>query len=81
MITTSDAVNRVVGAADIINDAVHHAVQAEVTKAVANAKAELDRKIPEIVGGITIHIAQQLSMQTIGHELIIRIRLDDLRKK
>ena len=59
--------------------AIEKEVEREVKKAVENAKAELDRRIPRLVAGLSISLLQQASFEYRGSHLCISVRLEDFR--
>lgn len=62
----------------IILKAVQTAVEDEVKKIVEQAKERLDRRIPEIVAGVSLRVMKGVSMETLHNTLMIKIKMDDL---
>ena len=64
----------------MIEEAIRQAVKMEIDRAVKtateNAKAELDRRIPEIVAGLAINVIEHVSMERLQNELLIHVRMD-----
>jgi hypothetical protein len=64
---------------DIIARSVRSEVEKAVAVAVENAKRELDRRVPEIVAGLSIKLMERVSMTRLQNELCIHISLEDKR--
>ena len=68
---------------DRIMEAITESVRAQVEEAVkvvlARAKEDLDRRVPEIVAGVSLRAMERISMERLGPELVIHVRLDDNR--
>ncbi len=62
---------------NVIQCAIKLALEQEVEKALARAKADLDKRIPELVAGLALHVAKNFSVQNLRDELIIHVRLDN----
>ena len=62
----------------IILKAIQTAVEDEVKKIVEQAKERLDRRIPEIVAGVSLRVMKGVSMETLHNTLMIKIKMDDL---
>ena len=62
-----------------IEDAIQLEIERAVKTAVDNAKAELTRRVPEIVAGLAIRIMQRVSMESLRDELIIHVRMDNTK--
>lgn len=64
----------------MMEKAISQAVKIEIERAVKtateNAKAELDRRVPEIVAGLAIKIMEHVSMERLQNELLIHVRMD-----
>ena len=58
-----------------VTEAIKREIEAEVTKAVEEAKARLQRRIPEIVAGIAIKTMEYVSMETMGNNLKIMVMM------
>jgi len=65
---------------DIIAGAIGDAIEVEVTRAVKEAKLRLDRRVPEVVAGLLFRVMKNVRMETLGPELVIRIRWEDKRE-
>jgi len=54
------------------------AVKSEIAKAVAHeieiAKKEMERRTPEIIAGVTLHIMQMTSFQDLKDRIVFEIR-------
>ena len=61
--------------------AVQKLVQDETEAAIAAAKKRIEEKIPEIVAGVALAVSKNLSIQTYGTELTIRVALIDKDRK
>ena len=65
----------------MIEEAIKEAVTIEIERAVKtateNAKAELDRRVPEIVAGLAIKIMVHVSMKRLQNELLIHVRMEN----
>lgn len=55
-------------------------VEQEVKKAVEKAKADLERRIPEIVAGITIYAMKHVNFRMGMDELTITVKMDGSAK-
>ena len=64
---------------ETIRRAVELQVDAAMKNAVARAKDELERRIPEIVAGLSIQVMERVSMETLGRELVIRVEMDKVK--
>ncbi len=64
----------------MIEEAIERGLAIEIEKAVetatANAKAELERRVPQIVAGLAIKIMERVSIDRLGNELVIHVRMD-----
>jgi len=64
----------------MIEEAIRQAVKIEIERAVKtateNAKAELDRRVPEIVAGLAIKVMEHVSMERLQNELLIHVRME-----
>lgn len=64
----------------MIEEAIRRAVKMEIDRAVKteteNAKAELDRRVPEIVAGLAIKIMEHVSMERLQNELLIHVCME-----
>jgi hypothetical protein len=58
------------------HDAVKKELDVEVEVAVKEAKARLDRRIPEIVAGLSITLMKQIAVEKYGEELRISIKME-----
>jgi len=45
---------------------------------VEQAKERMDRRIPEIVAGVSLRVMKGVSMETLHNTLMIKIKMDDL---
>ena len=67
----------------MFEETVRRAVKAQVDEAVKNAvaraKDELERRIPQIVAGLSIQVMERVSMETLGRELVIRVEMDKVK--
>jgi hypothetical protein len=65
----------------MIEEAIGKAVKMEIDRAVKtateNAKAELDRRVPEIVAGLAINVMKSVSMERLRNELLIHVRMEN----
>lgn len=62
----------------VILKSVQIAVEDEVKKIMEQAKERLDRRIPEIVAGVSLRMMKGVSMETLHNTLMIKIKMDDL---
>jgi len=66
---------------EFIAPGIKAAIEGEVRKAIEAAKAqamqELDWKIPEIMGGIAVHVANMISAERFGREIRITVVLPE----
>lgn len=60
-----------------IKAAIEHEVRVAIEKAKAQAMQELDWKIPEIMGGIAVHVANMISAERVGREIRITVELPE----
>lgn len=63
-----------------IRQAVEHEIEKAVVVETERAKRELDRRIPEIVSGLAIRVMERVSIETLRHELLIHVKMEDARK-
>ena len=60
---------------EIVKAGVQLRVKQEVQKAVDQAKLDLERRIPEIVAGVSLELMEYVRMETLQNELVVRISL------
>ena len=60
----------------VIKQALESQIEDAVKVATENAKEELDRRIPEIVAGVSIKLMDRVRMERLQHELCIHIKYD-----
>lgn len=63
---------------EIIKQAVKIEVEREVKKAIEAAKDELDRRVPEVVAGLSIKIMERVSFERMQNELVIHVQMPDI---
>lgn len=63
-----------------IRAAINYGIQREIDKiveeAVSDAKKEVERVIPQLIGGAAIQIQELVRFDRIGPELVIHVKLD-----
>ena len=64
------------GLKDNIEAVITMEVAEAVKLAIAKAKSDLDRRVPEIVAGLVIRVMQRVSMESLRDELLIHIRME-----
>lgn len=52
---------------------VNKQVNKAVKEAIERAKIELDRKIPEIVAGLSLQFASHIRLETMQNEVVVHI--------
>ena len=60
-----------------VTQAIKREIEAEVTKAVEEAKARLQRRIPEIVAGVAIQAMQVVDFNRLGDTLHIKVLIGE----
>ncbi len=55
-------------------DAVRNEIGKEVAREIEVAKKELERRTPEIIAGVTLHIMQMTSFQDLKDRIVFEIR-------
>ena len=55
-------------------DAVRNEIGKEVAREIEVAKKELERRTPEIIAGVTLHIMKMTSFQDLKDRIIFEIR-------
>ena len=61
---------------EVVAAAIKAEIDSEVKKAVEVAKRELDRRIPELVSGIAIRVMERVSMERMGNDLVIHVKVE-----
>jgi hypothetical protein len=59
-----------------IENVLKSQIEEEVKIAIANAKYQLDKRIPEIVAGLSIRVMNRISMESLRDEIVIHVRMD-----
>ena len=60
-----------------IRNAIEQEVRAAIERAKGQALRELDRNIPEIMGGIAVHIADMISAERFGRDIRITLHMPE----
>jgi hypothetical protein len=58
-----------------IQEVLRQEIEKEVAEAVKEAKARLERRIPEIVAGVALHVQKRLSIDRLQDEIVIHVKL------
>jgi hypothetical protein len=65
---------------NFLESAIHTAVKQEIERvtndAIKKAQAEISNRVPEIVAAISLQVASRYSMENLGHELLIHVKLE-----
>jgi hypothetical protein len=72
---TNQAIDQIVLSREILDSCIKQEVETEVKRLVAEAKIQLDKKIPEIVAGLCINLGKQVDMSGFGNMLTIRVSM------
>ena len=59
-----------------IENVLKSQIEEEVKIAIANAKYQLDKRIPEIVAGLSIRVMNRISMESLRDEILIHVPMD-----
>ncbi len=62
-----------------IRQAITEATEAAVDQAIREAQDQIAGRLSEITAGVALRVMQQISMERIGPELLIHVKIDGLK--